>query len=75
MTDRERKVAQLRRLIRTAHEENYDFVYLPVGDAKVIVRLLDERKEVEKDDKTRAAGELSESGNRYQPDGTPAVIP
>ena len=41
MTDRERKVAQLRRLIRTAHEENYDFVYLPVGDAKVIVRLLE----------------------------------
>ena len=41
MTDLERKVAQLRRLIRTAHEENYDFVYLPVGDAKVIVRLLE----------------------------------
>ena len=41
MTDRERKVTQLRRLIRTAHEENYDFVYLPVGDAKVIVRLLE----------------------------------
>jgi len=54
MTDRERKVAQLRRLIRTAHEENYDFVYLPVGEAKVIVRLLEvydikERSQPEKE--------------------------
>lgn len=44
MTDAERKVKQLKRLIKTAHNENYDFVYVPVGDAKTIVRLL-ERKE------------------------------
>lgn len=44
MTDRERKVKQLRHLIKVAHEENYDFVYLPVGDAKTIVRLLEEQE-------------------------------
>ena len=40
MKDAERKVKQLRRLIETAHAENYDFVYMPVGDAKTIVKLL-----------------------------------
>jgi len=44
MTDRERKVKQLRHLIKVAHEENCDFVYLPVGDAKTIVRLLEEQE-------------------------------
>jgi len=44
MTDRERKVKQLRHLIKVAHEENYDFVYLPVGDAKTVVRLLEEQE-------------------------------
>lgn len=43
MTDRERKVRQLQKLIKAAHNENYDFVYLPVGDAKTIIRLLEEQ--------------------------------
>ena len=43
MTDRERKVRQLKKLIKAAHNENYDFVYLPVGDAKTIIRLLEEQ--------------------------------
>lgn len=42
MTDRERSVARLRKLIKTAHGENRDFVYLTVENAKVIVRLLEE---------------------------------
>lgn len=41
MTDRERAVSQLKHLIQTAHDENYDFVYIPVGNAKTIVRLLE----------------------------------
>ena len=44
MTDRERKVKKLRYLIKVAHEENYDFVYLTVGEAKTIVRLLEEQE-------------------------------
>lgn len=44
MTDRERKVRQLRKLIKAAHNENYDFVWLPVGDAKTIIRLLEEQE-------------------------------
>lgn len=45
MTDRERVLNRLRRLIDAAHEENYDFVYIPVGTAKVIVKLLEEAKD------------------------------
>ena len=44
MTDIDRKLKQLRSLIATAHYENYDFVFMPVGDAKTIVRLLEELK-------------------------------
>lgn len=44
MTDRERVVKKLRQLIKAAHEENYDFVYLDVGKAKTIVRLLEEQE-------------------------------
>lgn len=43
MTDRERVVKKLRALIRTAHNENYDFIYIDVGKAKTIVRLLEEQ--------------------------------
>ena len=47
MTDTERVMARLRRLIKAAHNENYDFIYIPVGTAKLIVRLLeDQQKEV-----------------------------
>ena len=42
MTDTERVVLRLKRLIKAAHNENYDFVYSPVGTAKLIVRLLGE---------------------------------
>ena len=41
MTDRERVVNRLNKLIKAAHNENYDFVYIPVGTAKLIVKLLD----------------------------------
>lgn len=41
MTDTERVVLRLKRLIKAAHNENYDFVYIPVGTAKLIVRLLE----------------------------------
>ena len=44
MTDIERVLNRLKRLIKAAHEENYDFVYIPVGTAKVIVHLLEEDK-------------------------------
>ena len=44
MTDRERVVQRLRKLIKAAHSENYDFVYIPVGTAKVIVRLLEDQQ-------------------------------
>ena len=40
MTDRERVVKKLRALIKVAHEEDYDFVYIDVGKAKTIIRLL-----------------------------------
>ena len=41
MTDRERVVNRLNKLIKAAHGESYDFVYIPVGTAKLIVKLLD----------------------------------
>jgi len=41
MTDTERVVCRLKRLIKTAHSENYDFCYITVGTAKLIVRLLE----------------------------------
>lgn len=44
MTDRERVVKKLRALIRTAHNENYDFIYIDVGKAKTIIRLLEEQE-------------------------------
>ena len=44
MTDRERVVQRLRKLIKAAHSENYNFVYIPVGTAKVIVRLLEDQQ-------------------------------
>ena len=52
MTDTERVKKRLTSLIQAAHNENYDFVYIPVGTAKLIVKLLEERAEVKRDDKT-----------------------
>ena len=43
MTDTERVIARLKKLVKAAHNENYDFVYIPVGTARVIIRLLEER--------------------------------
>ena len=40
MTDEERTIKKLNQLIRTADGENYGFVYLNTGTAKLIVRLL-----------------------------------
>ena len=45
MTETERVRIRLTRLIKAAHNENYDFVYIPVGTAKLILKLLDERSE------------------------------
>ena len=44
MTDRERVVARLKKLVKAAHNENYDFVYIPVGTAKLIIRLLEDQQ-------------------------------
>ena len=44
MTDRERTVKRMKRLIENADDENYDFVYLNVGTARTIVRLLEEQE-------------------------------
>ena len=40
--DLNRKIDQLRQLLQTANYENYDFVYLPVGDALTVVELLED---------------------------------
>ena len=42
MTDIDRKIAQLRRLLYSTHYEDYDFIYLPVPDALTIVQLLED---------------------------------
>jgi hypothetical protein len=46
MTDRERAVNRLKRLIKAAHNDSRDFVYVTVGTAGVIVRLLEEQEAV-----------------------------
>ena len=51
MTDVDRKIAQLRRLLYATHYEDYDFIYLPVPDALTIVQLLEDyRRERQKHD-------------------------
>ena len=42
MTDLDRKIAQLRRLLYATHYEDYDFIYLPAPDALTIARLLED---------------------------------
>jgi hypothetical protein len=49
VTDLDRKIAQLRRLLYATHYEDYDFIYLPVTDAITIVRLLEEFRRKEQD--------------------------
>ena len=46
MTDRECAVNRLKRLIKAAHNDSRDFVYVTVGTAGVIVRLLEEQEAV-----------------------------
>ena len=46
MTDTERVRKRLTRLIEAAHNENYDFIYIPVGTAKVILKLLEEQPQI-----------------------------
>ena len=48
MTDREIVVRRLKRLIKAAHHDARDFVYVTVGTAGVIVRLLEEQEWTEK---------------------------
>lgn len=43
LTETERVRRRLTRLIKAAHNENYDFVYIPVGTAKLILKLLEEK--------------------------------
>lgn len=44
MTDRERVVTRLKKLIKTAHNDARDFVYVTVGTANMIVQLLEEQE-------------------------------
>lgn len=73
MTETERVRKRLSRLIVAAHNENYDFVYIPVGTAKTIVRLVEElekrRKADEKDMDLDAEGNTEEAGNGDEPAG------
>ena len=60
MTDRERVVTRLKKLIKATHNENRDFVYVTVGTARVIVRLLEEQEWRGADEqKTGDLGKLS----------------
>jgi hypothetical protein len=65
MTDRERVVTRLKRLIKAAHNDSRDFVYVTVGTAGVIVRLLEEQEWRGEDDKTGTAGKLPEPCDRH----------
>lgn len=49
MTDIDRKIAQLRKLLYATHDEDYDFIYLPASDARTIVQLLEEYKRREQE--------------------------
>ena len=51
MTDRERVVTRLKKLIKATHNENRDFVYVMVGTARVIVRLLEEQERPKEEEK------------------------
>ena len=42
MSDLDRKIAQLRKLLYVTHDDDYDFIYLPAADALTIVRLLED---------------------------------
>ena len=46
MTDREIVVRRLKRLIKAAHNDMSDFVFVTVGTANVIIRLLEEQERV-----------------------------
>ena len=67
MTDINRKIAQLRRLLYATHYEDYDFIYLPVPDAITIVQLLEDyrRKEQDHAAEMNKARERMVSGVRF----------
>ena len=44
MTDRQIVVNRLKRLIKAAHNDMSDFVFVTVGTANVIIRLLEEQE-------------------------------
>lgn len=43
LSERERVIKRLNAQIQNAHRENNDFAYIPVGTAKLIVELLEQR--------------------------------
>lgn len=45
MKDWERVVQRLEKLIKNAHGENEDFVYIPVATAKLIIKLISSKEE------------------------------
>ena len=55
MTDLDRKIKQIRRLLQTAHYENYDFIYLLTGDALKIVQLLEDYRRLKGGNKSAEA--------------------
>ena len=65
MTDRERVVNRLKRLIKTAHHDAMDFVYVTVGTAGVIVRLLEEQERVRL---------FVDENGKITPLNTPAIV-
>lgn len=48
MTDQERTIKKLNQLLKTANDENYDFIYIRTATAKTIVRLLQGAGKAEK---------------------------
>ena len=48
MTDQERTIKKLSQLLKTANDENYDFIYIRAATAKTIIRLLQGEGKAEK---------------------------
>ena len=57
-------IKRLRTGIDTARGVDNDFVYITIGDAKRILRMLESEIGGDRNDQTRAAGELPPAGDR-----------
>lgn len=69
MTDRELIIRRLTRLIKAAHNEMSDFVFIPVGTAKVIIRLLEDQNVVRcKDCKHYRDGNCKRTWSWFKPE-------